>query len=573
MARARDILIRFLGDEKGVKKASQEVSKSLNLVKQSTDLVSKAFKLLSVGAVVRGLKDMALAAIRDQEEQVKLATVMRNTVNATEAQIAAGEAWISTMQRQTGVADSELRPALADLLTFGMSVEKSQKNLAIAMDIATAKGLPLETVVRAIGKASQGTTGALGRMGVVIKDSDGAMLSFDEVMQNAADTMGGSLAAAAGTAAGQARIAKVAFDELAESWGQRLIGPAGFVSTELLAITDQMGDMSGVAAAAQKTLSNLALNGIDVLANKTPAAVTALQAAFDSMGFLNDPTERMSELLEVLNANLEFSVTDWADLRAALESGRVDIGLTADELAHLIELLLIEQNVSSTMVPSPHRQAEIDLLGQQLNAQLLLNDAQLAAASPAFALANAANAVNKAYEAYAAAAEEAGTNSEEAEEAALRLGEAELRLDAASKTFSDEGGQQGVAALRNILEEAGVAAETIDRITEAIDRLNRTQVNPRDFPTVNPVRPGRDSNRIGGFDSGGVVPGPTGAAQLAVVHGGETILPTHKSGRRGGGSIVNNFYLNPVITSVQQRQQAAEMARQVNLVQRERTVD
>lgn len=32
-----------------------------------------------------------------------------------------------------------------------------------------------------------------------------------------------------------------------------------------------------------------------------------------------------------------------------------------------------------------------------------------------------------------------------------------------------------------------------------------------------------------GFDTGGVVPGPRGAPRLAVVHGGETILPTHRT--------------------------------------------
>jgi murein DD-endopeptidase MepM/ murein hydrolase activator NlpD len=34
---------------------------------------------------------------------------------------------------------------------------------------------------------------------------------------------------------------------------------------------------------------------------------------------------------------------------------------------------------------------------------------------------------------------------------------------------------------------------------------------------------------VRGFDNGGVVPGPRGAPQLAMVHGGETILPTHKT--------------------------------------------
>lgn len=44
------------------------------------------------------------------------------------------------------------------------------------------------------------------------------------------------------------------------------------------------------------------------------------------------------------------------------------------------------------------------------------------------------------------------------------------------------------------------------------------------------------------FDSGGVVPGPRGAPQLALVHGGETILPTHKEAAMpmsGGTQTIN----------------------------------
>lgn len=43
--------------------------------------------------------------------------------------------------------------------------------------------------------------------------------------------------------------------------------------------------------------------------------------------------------------------------------------------------------------------------------------------------------------------------------------------------------------------------------------------------------------KLFGFDSGGVVPGPKGAPQMALVHGGETILPTHKRGM--GGMVIN----------------------------------
>jgi hypothetical protein len=41
----------------------------------------------------------------------------------------------------------------------------------------------------------------------------------------------------------------------------------------------------------------------------------------------------------------------------------------------------------------------------------------------------------------------------------------------------------------------------------------------------------------GEFASGGVVPGPMGAPKLALVHGGETILPTHQSGWSGGMNV------------------------------------
>lgn len=33
-----------------------------------------------------------------------------------------------------------------------------------------------------------------------------------------------------------------------------------------------------------------------------------------------------------------------------------------------------------------------------------------------------------------------------------------------------------------------------------------------------------------GFDSGGIIPGPTGSSRLVIAHGGETVLPTHRMG-------------------------------------------
>lgn len=69
---------------------------------------------------------------------------------------------------------------------------------------------------------------------------------------------------------------------------------------------------------------------------------------------------------------------------------------------------------------------------------------------------------------------------------------------------------------------------------------------------------GRRVKRVLSFQTGGVVPGPIGAPQLAVVHGGERIIPSG----RGGGSIIININ-NPV---VRQTSDLKAMANEVSRV-------
>ena len=71
----------------------------------------------------------------------------------------------------------------------------------------------------------------------------------------------------------------------------------------------------------------------------------------------------------------------------------------------------------------------------------------------------------------------------------------------------------------------------IDAVVSAFQRMPSVG----DIPGAGAV--GGLLGRIPGFDSGGIVPGPRGAPQLIMAHGGETVLPTHKGG--GGGTVIN----------------------------------
>ena len=56
-----------------------------------------------------------------------------------------------------------------------------------------------------------------------------------------------------------------------------------------------------------------------------------------------------------------------------------------------------------------------------------------------------------------------------------------------------------------------------------------------------PTLPPSLGSGIGMYDTGGIVPGPIGKPQLAVVHGGETILPTHKTGQTTAGRVASEL--------------------------------
>jgi hypothetical protein len=91
------------------------------------------------------------------------------------------------------------------------------------MDIATATGKPLETVVGALEKAYGGNLTALQKLAPEYRQmiEDGA--SFEDVMYALAQTTGGAAAEAAETTAGKFARLKIGFDETKESIGAALL--------------------------------------------------------------------------------------------------------------------------------------------------------------------------------------------------------------------------------------------------------------------------------------------------------------------------------------------------------------
>jgi len=177
----------------------------------------------AIGGIGIALFDATKSAMEDEAAQVQLALALQNVTGASDAQIASSEKFITQMSLASGVADDELRPALASLVRGTKDVETAQSALTLAQDIATGSNKSLAEVSDALAKAYGGNMKGLQALSPEIKAmiKDGA--SLDDVMNVLGGSFGGASDAAAATAEGGMKRLGIAVSETKESIGAALI--------------------------------------------------------------------------------------------------------------------------------------------------------------------------------------------------------------------------------------------------------------------------------------------------------------------------------------------------------------
>ena len=163
---------------------------------------------------VNGVK----AFIADDAAAQRLAKTMSNL--GLEDATAAVEANIDSLQRSAGVADDILRPAFSRLAVSTGNVAEANKLLALAVDISAGTGRDLSQVVMALGKASDGSTAGLGRLGTGLDKATLATGDMDLITKELANTFEGQGAVKAASFQGQLDRVSIAFGELQESFGR-----------------------------------------------------------------------------------------------------------------------------------------------------------------------------------------------------------------------------------------------------------------------------------------------------------------------------------------------------------------
>lgn len=226
----RALTLKLIADiddfNKNLNKGSGEVEGFGGKIEKFGKMAAAAFAAAAAAAAAYATKlaiDGVKAAIEDEAAQVRLAGALEKATGATRDQIAAVEEQITKTALATGVADDQLRPALARLAVSTGDTAKAQDLLNLALDVAQATGKPLESVANALGRAYDGNTTSLGKLGIGLSAAELKTMSFTDVQGRLSDLFGGAAAANAETFQGRIARLKVAFDEAKETVGFALL--------------------------------------------------------------------------------------------------------------------------------------------------------------------------------------------------------------------------------------------------------------------------------------------------------------------------------------------------------------
>jgi hypothetical protein len=240
----RALTLKLIADidafTKNLDKGTKEVDTFGDKLSKFGGVAAKAFAVAAAAAGAYAIKlgiDGVKAAVEDEAAQAKLATTLRNATNATDAQIASTEKYLSTLAIQTAKSDGELRPALERLALSTNSVKEAQDLLEVSTRVSVNSGVELQTVANAIAKAQDGNTTSLARLGIGLSAAEIKGKSFAEIL-DMINKIYPDLGANADTLAFKMEQMRIGFDEAKETIGFALLpimeGLINFINTQAL---------------------------------------------------------------------------------------------------------------------------------------------------------------------------------------------------------------------------------------------------------------------------------------------------------------------------------------------------
>jgi hypothetical protein len=218
-----DLRIDIASEFVGAKAFKQADTATSRLTKQVSSLAKSYLGLVGAQKLARSSFNAVKAFAEDDKAARLLGKTLSNLGLGFGQNAEAVNAYISTLERQTGVLDDDLRPAMDRLLRATGDITKSQQLLSLALDVSAATGKNLGQVSQSLQRAYLGNTAALSRLGVGLTKAELASLSFEEIQTRLSDLFSGQATEAANTYAGSLAKLTVASENAKEAIGRGLV--------------------------------------------------------------------------------------------------------------------------------------------------------------------------------------------------------------------------------------------------------------------------------------------------------------------------------------------------------------
>jgi len=218
-----DLRIDIASEFVGAKAFKQADTATARLTKQVSTLAKSYIGLYGAQKLARSSFNAVKAFAADDKAARVLGQTLKNLGLGFGDNAQAVNNYISRLEKQTGVLDDELRPAMDRLLRATGDITKSQELLSLALDISAGTGKSVAQVSQSLQKAYLGQNQALGRLGVGLSKAELASSNFEEIQARLTDLFSGQATQAADTYAGSLDKLAVASNNAKEAIGRGLV--------------------------------------------------------------------------------------------------------------------------------------------------------------------------------------------------------------------------------------------------------------------------------------------------------------------------------------------------------------
>ena len=373
----------------GATKAKQELgglSGSINKMGKAVGIATTAY--FGARGLISGLSSVITLAGEQEQAEKKLSFALGRTSKALLDQATA-------LQKTTRFGDEATIAQMGFLASIGFTEEKIKEVIPVAMDLAEATGMSLESAVRNTAKTFSGMAGELGELVPQIRELTAEQMKAGDAVKVMGELFEGQASAQAETLTGKLEQTKNAIGDAGESLGE-LLAPTviltanavAFLSDKLVSGAKFIGDLIAGSDTAKDTTNEFA-GAQKKLAEETERANVALKDQLTEEELRNQFSEKtvagyqaeiaqLEELKMVLQGKSELEI----EMRKAGGSSGVSDAIK-EEIDSLISLraqvLLLQDAEDDRELKK--KQIELEKEKKKLKGEALIQDLKSAALS------------------------------------------------------------------------------------------------------------------------------------------------------------------------------------------------